>query len=122
LPNGIYIVEIYFEGRFLTAIQTDLKENSANTNSILIPDTSRVKFLVSDRNGEPIHDATVQNWIFTLNTDENGFTDWIDILPTLGDKEPYAAKVILPNGKIFWSDSFFIDYGERKIIQMVTSP
>jgi hypothetical protein len=122
LPSGIYIVEIYFEGRFLTAIKTDLKENGANTNNILIPETSQVKFQILDNNREPIQDATVQNWIFTLNTDENGFTDWIDILPTLGDKEPYAAKVILPNGKIFWSDSFFIDYGERKIIQMVTSP
>lgn len=119
LPSGTYIIEIYFEGRFIHAVKADLKENMVNTNSFLIPEPSKVKFQILDSSGEPVNDARVQIWVFTLDTDENGFTDWIDVLPTLGNKESYAAKATLPNGEVFWSDSFFIDYGERKVIQMV---
>ena len=122
LPAGTYISEIYFEGRFLTAFQTNLKENAANTNNILIPATSKIKFQVLDTNGEPVPNTIVSNWIFTVTTDESGFTEWIDVLPTLGEKEPYSAQAILPNGKLFWSDSFFINYGEKKVIQMVVNP
>ncbi len=122
LASGGYIVEVYIEGRFVDAIQTNLKENSVKTISILIPETSKVKFQILDNNGEPINNAVVQNWIFTINTDETGFTEWINIFPTLGEREPYTAKIILPNGKISWSDSFFIKYGDQKIIQVVTEP
>ena len=122
VPNGTYITEIYFEGRFLHAITTNLQENEINTSSILFPETSKVKFQILSSAGEAIPGALVQNWIFESTTDENGFTDWIDVLPTLGTNDPYAAKVLLPNEKIFWSDSFSIDHGEQKVIQMVINP
>jgi len=122
LPTGTYIVEIYIEGRFVDAIKTDLKENSANTISILIPETSKVKFHVFDSNGIPVIGATVHNWIFSLKTDENGSTDWVNVFPTLSDREPYAAKVELPNGKIFWSDSFLIGHEEQQVIQVRVTP
>jgi len=119
LPSGIYIIEIYVDGRLFTSLKTTLKEDSVNTNNILIPENTKVKFQVLDTNGKPINNVDVQNWKFTLSTNKNGFTDWIYVLPTFGSAEPYAAKATLPNGKVFWSDSFFINYGEQKLIQMV---
>ena len=119
LSSGTYITEIYFEGKFFHAVQTNLKENAVSTNSILIPDSSQVRFQVLEENGEPVPDVLIQNWIFTLQTDETGFTDWISVLPTLNDEDTYSAKAVLPNGKIFWSDPFIVDYAEKKIIQMV---
>ena len=88
----------------------------------MAPDSSQVRFQVLGNNGEPIENAFIQNWIFSLSTDENGFTDWISMLPILNDKEPYAAKATLPNGQIIWSEPFFVNYGEKKVISMEVKP
>jgi hypothetical protein len=83
-----------------------------STSSILIPDTSKVQFQV-------LAGATVFGENFTLTTNENGFTDWVNFLPTVNDNDPYTVTTILANGKIISSDPFFVKYGEQKIIQMV---
>jgi len=114
-----YIAEVYLDGRFIHAVKTHLKENMISTSSILIPDTSKVQFQVLASNEEPVSGATVFGENFTLTTNENGFTDWVNFLPTVNDNDPYTVTTILANGKIISSDPFFVKYGEQKIIQMV---
>ena len=114
-----YIAEVYLDGRFIHAVKTHLKENMINTSSILISETSKVQFQVLDNNEEPAFGAIVYGENFTLTTNENGFTDWVHVLPTVNDNDPYTVTAILSNGKIISSDPFFVKYGEQKVIQMV---
>ena len=120
LPSEtIYIAEVYLDGRFIHAVKTHLKENMISTSSILISETSKVQFQVLASNEKPAIGATVYGENFTLTTNENGFTDWVDILPTVNDNDSYTVTSILSNGKIISSDPFSVKYGEQKIIQMM---
>jgi len=119
LSSGTYIVEIYFDGRFLHAVKTHLEENMVNTNSILISEASKVKFQVLGNDGEPVPNTTVYAEKFTMTTNDEGFTDWINVLPTVGKTDPYTASAILSNGHIIYSDPFFIEHGIQKVIQLV---
>ena len=90
-----------------------------STSSILISETSKVQFQVLANNEESASGATVYGENFTLTTNENGFTDWVNFLPTINDNDPYIVTAILANGKIISSDPFFVKYDEQKIIQIV---
>ena len=118
VPSGTYIAEVYLEGRFIHAVKTHLKENMISTSSILISETSKVQFQISDADGGPASDATVFGESFTLITDENGFTDWVNVLPAIDGQEPYHVTAILSNGKIISAEPFFVGYGEQKTVQV----
>ena len=45
-------------------------------------------------------------------------TEWIDVLPTFTENEPYVAKAIFTNGEIVWSEPFQIEEGEKKTIHI----
>ena len=115
-----YIAEIYLEGRFLHAFQQILPANKVIEREVPIPDSAQVRFRVTDESGEPQSNVTVNNWIYSGITDENGLTDWIDVLPTILEKEPYIANAIMPDGNIIWSEPFLLKTGEKKVITINT--
>ena len=119
LPSGTYIAEVYLDGRLIHVVKTHLKENMIKTSGLLIPETSRVQFQVLSDNGEPAYGVTVYGDNFTLTTNENGLTDWVDILPTVSDNDQYVVTAILTDGKIISSDPFSVVLGEQNVIQVM---
>lgn len=117
--NHEYIVEVYLDGRFLDAFQNDFTENIIIQKELTIPEPAMVQFRVINEVGESQNNVVVNNWIYSAITDEDGFTDWIEVLPTVIVNEPYAAKATFPNSHVFWSDSFLIESGERKIVEII---
>ena len=116
--NNEYIVEIYFEGRFLDAFQHDFNENIVVKKEISISESAEIQFRVTDEMGEPQGNVVVNNWIYSATTNEDGFTDWIKVLPTVIAHEPYAAKATFSDSNVAWSDSFFVDSGEKKVVEI----
>jgi hypothetical protein len=116
--NHEYIAEIYFEGRFISAIQSNFTSNVVVNKEIFISDSAQVKFRVLDEVNKPLSDAYVENWIFSSITNKDGFTEWIHLSPTIVDVEPYVAKVIFSDGSVSWSDPFFVESGEKKVIEI----
>jgi hypothetical protein len=117
--NHEYIAEIYLEGRFIGAIQSNFTSNAVVDKEIFISDSAQIKFRVVDETNSPQSDVYVENWIFSANSGNDGFTDWIPVIPTVIDSEPYVAKAIFSNGIISWSDPFFIESGEKKVIEII---
>ena len=115
--NHEYIIEIYLEGRLLTAFQEFFTANKVVEKEILLPEPVEIRFRVIDELGEPQQNAVVNNWIYSGITNENGFTDWIKVLPTY--KEAYIAKITFADENVSWSEPIFIENGERKVIQIV---
>jgi len=68
--------------------------------------------------GEPQGNVIVNNWIYSATTNEDGFTDWIKVLPTVIAHEPYVAKATFSDGHVVWSDSFLVDSGEKKVVEI----
>jgi hypothetical protein len=117
--NHSYLEEIYVDGRFF--FSTDWKEipvASVSQENITIPDPAQIRFHVTDTTGNPIGKTLVKNWIYSTETDDTGFTPWIDMLPTRTNKEPYVAVTLL-NNSTFSSEPFFVTTGERKIIEII---
>ena len=115
--NHEYIIEVYLEGRLLTAFQEYFEGNMVINKEIFIPDPAEIRFKVVNELGEPQQNATVNNWIYSATTDEMGFTEWIEVLPTIN--ESYVAKATLTNEQVFWSEPFVVEDGERKVIQII---
>ena len=116
--NHEYIVEIYFEGRFLDAFQHDFNENIVVKKEISISESAEIQFRVTDEMGEPQGNVVVNNWIYSDTTNEDGFTDWIKVLPTVIAHEPYVAKANFSDGHVVWSDTFFVDSGEKILVEI----
>jgi hypothetical protein len=117
-PDHDYFTEIYLDGRLFSV--TDkilLKRNSILGHELEIPELATVKFEVVGGENLPITGMLIKNWMYSVPV-ENGFTDWIDILPTKYGK-PYVAELFLDDQKIIQSDPFFLFSGERKTIPMV---
>ena len=112
-----YIVEVYLEGRFLTAFQDYFTQNEVIEENILISESAEIRFKVVDKQGVPQENVTIKNWIYSAVTDETGFTDWIDVMPT--SQEKYSAKAIFRDESVTWSESFNVDNNERKVIQIM---
>jgi len=117
--NHEYIVEIYLEGRFLDAFQEDFVENAIVKKEIIIPEYGQVKFRVLDESNESQINVTVDNWIYSSITNEDGMTEWIEMLPTIIPSEPYVAKATLSDGSVIWSEPFQLESEEKKIISIV---
>ena len=117
--NHEYIVEIYLEGRFLDAFQDDFVESAIVKEEIIIPEYGQVKFRVLDESNESQSDVTVDNWIYSSITSEDGMTEWIEMLPTIIPSEPYVAKATLPDGSVIWSEPFLLESEEKKIITII---
>ncbi|QMU54722.1 MAG: hypothetical protein GKS07_07450 [Nitrosopumilus sp.] len=114
-----YIAETYLEGRFIHAVKTHLEENMIKTSHIIAPESSKVRFQVYENDEKLASGATVYGETFTLNTDKDGFTEWVDVLPVANEDDSYTATAILANGKIISSNPFTVGYGEQKIIQIM---
>jgi len=116
--NHEYIVEIYLEGRFLDAFQDDFNENIVMKKEISISESAEIRFRVTDEMGEPQGNVVVNNWIYSATTNEDGLTDWIKVLPTVIAHEPYVAKATFSDGHVVWSDPFFVDSGEKRVVEI----
>ena len=117
--NHEYIVEVYIGGRILDAFQSYITSNKVIKKEISILESSQIQFKITDKTGEPQNNVKVENWIYSSTSNEEGVTEWIDVLPTFTEKEPYVAKAVFVNGEITWSDPFEIKEGEKKIIHIV---
>ena len=114
-----YLEEIYVNGRFFFA--TDWKqipEKRVIQENIYIPETAQIRFHVTDVNNNPLVDTSVKTWIYSAKTDESGFTEWIDMLPTRTKKEPYVTVGSTSDGRIIQSEPFFVTSGEKKIVEI----
>ena len=116
--NHEYIVEVYIGGRILDAFQNYFPNNQVIKKEIFISESAQIQFKITDKAGEPQNNVKVENWIYSSTSNEEGITEWIDVLPTFTENEPYVAKAIFTNGKSVWSEPFQIEEGEKKIIHI----
>ena len=117
--NHSYLEEIYINGRFLFG--TDWKqipEKHALQENIYIPETAQIRFHVTDVDNNPLPNSLIKTWIYFIDTDESGFTAWLDMLPTKTKKEPYVTVGSTHDGRIIKSEPFFVTSGEKKIIDI----
>ena len=114
-----YIFEIYYEGRIVDAFQRYFENNQIIKKEIPIRESSQVQFQIINEYREPQKNVEVNNWIYSGITNENGYTEWMDVFPTFSQNEPYAAKAIFQDGSISWSEEFHIEEEERKVIQII---
>ena len=117
--NHEYIIEVYIGGRILDAFQNYFPNNAIIKKEIPILESAQIQFRITDEVGNPENNVIVENWIYSVSSNENGFTDWIEILPTFTENEPYVAKAIFPNGEVVWSEPFQIEEDEEKIIHII---
>lgn len=117
--NHEYIVEIYIEGRILDAFQNYFSSNTIIKKEIFISESAQVQFKIINDAGEPQNNATVNNWVYSGSSNEEGLTEWMEILPTFTANEPYVTKATFPNGEIVWSEPFLIETEEKKVIQII---
>jgi len=116
-PEHNYFAEIYLDGRLFFVTERDLlKEDSFMIKELRIPETATIRFKVTTDENQPVMGALVKNWIYS--TSEDGFTDWIDVLPTTYGK-PYVAEILLPDNRIIKSDPFLLSSGEKKTINIM---
>ncbi len=117
--NHSYLEEIYVNGRFLFG--TDWKqipEKHLLQENIYIPETAQIRFHVTDVDNTPLSNSLIKTWIYFIDTDESGFTAWLDMLPTKTKKEPYVTVGSTHDGRIIKSEPFFVTSGEKKIIDI----
>lgn len=120
VPSGHqYIAEIYAEGRIIGAFQSYFPDNAVIKEEINISESSQIQFRVIDDLGEPQKNIDVKTWIYSNMTNEEGISDWINVIPTFTSNEPYVAQAIFPNGEIAWSDPFLLEPEEKKVITIV---
>ena len=116
--NHEYIVEVYIGGRILDAFQNYFPNNHVIKKEIFISESAQIQFKITDKAGEPQNNVKIENWIYSSTSNEDGITEWIDVLPTFTENEPYVAKAIFTNGEIIWSEPFQIKDGEKKTIHI----
>ena len=115
-----YFAEVYLDGKFLFLTdKIQLNENDIILEELVIPESAEIRFRVINELGEPQSNAIVNNWIYSTITGENGFTDWIEVLPT-SYANSYVAEVFLPNEITIRSNPFDVFSGEKKTIDIVT--
>ena len=103
-----YFAEVYLDGRFLFLTdKIQLNKNDIVLEELVIPESAEVRFRVTDELGEPQSNVIVKNWIYSTITDENGFTDWIEVLPT-SHANSYVAEVFLSGEITIQSNPFDI--------------
>jgi len=117
--NQKYLAEVYLEGKFLTAFDVFLEYKDIVNKEIFIPEPAQVRFEIINKSGEPISNIPVEIWTYSATSDDNGFTDWIEILPTITNEEPYAANATFSDGTVVWSEQFLIEPRESKTIQII---
>ena len=116
-----YLEEIYVDGRFF--FSTDWKKiaiGQVSQEILNVPETAQIQFHVTDKDGNPLEGVSIKNWIYSAVTDGDGYTSWIDMLPTRTKNEPYVATA-KSDGNPFDSQPFFLATGEKKIIE-ISSP
>lgn len=116
--NHEYIVEVYTEGRVIDAFQDNFTDHEINDREVVIDESAEVRFRVTDESGNPLENVTVNNWIYSTITDKDGFTEWIEVLPTITVNEPYIAKAEFLD-EVLWSKPFLIENDEKKTIHIV---
>ena len=120
LPSEhMYIAEIYVEGRIVDAFQNYFSNNVVIKKEIDIAESSQIQFRVVDSSGEPQKNVSVKTWIYSDKTNEDGISDWMDVLPTFTSNEPYVAQAIFSNGEVVWSEPFLIEPEEKKVITII---
>ena len=118
-PDHEYFTEVYLDGRFISLTEkVSLQENTVVVEEILLPEPAEIRFRVIDELGEPQQNAVVNNWIYSGITNENGFTDWIKVLPTINDN-PYDVEIVLSDKKIIQNHQILVFSDERKTIDVV---
>ncbi len=120
LPFGHhYFAEVYLDGRIFSVTDKKLlQEYGVVVQKINVPEMGKIKFTVVDEMGRFVTDSKITNWIYTYSA-EDGFTDWVDVIPVL--REPYVAKATLIDGRVINSEPFVVYPGEQKIIEILTS-
>ena len=117
-PEHDYFVEAYLDGQlFYLSDKKYLDKNSIIMEELSVPESAEIQFKIINGSGAPQGNATVNNWIYSTVSDDDGLTDWIRVLPTLY-QNPYVADIILSDGRAIKSDPFFIFSGERKTINL----
>lgn len=114
-----YIAEIYIEGRVIDAFQNYFSNNVVIKKEIDVIESSQIQFRTVNSLGEPQKNVNVKTWIYSDKTNEDGISDWIEVLPTFTSNEPYIAQATFPNGEIVWSDPFLIEPEEKKVITII---
>jgi hypothetical protein len=114
-----YIAEIYVEGRVIDAFQSYFPNNNVIKKEIDITESSQIQFRVLNDLGEPQRNVNVKTWIYSDKTNDDGISDWINVIPTFSSNEPYIAQAIFPNGKVIWSEPFLLEPEEKKVITMI---
>ena len=115
-----YFAEVYLDGQFLFLTdKIQLNENDIVLEELIIPESAEVRFRVTNELGEAQSNVIVNNWIYSTITNDNGFTDWIEVLPT-SHANSYVAEVFLPNEITIQSNPFDVFSGEKKTIDIVT--
>ena len=114
-----YIAEIYLEGRIIDAFQNYFPDNVVIKKEISILESSEIQFRVINDIGESQNNVDVNMWVYSDKSNERGLTDWIKVIPTFTENEPYVAQAIFPNGEIIWSEPFLIEPEEKKVITIV---
>ena len=99
--------------------QIQLNQNDIVSYPLIIPEPAEVRFRVVDEFGDPLENATVNNWIYSAVTDEKGFTEWISVLPST--HEGKGMEVILSDQNLFILPEFPIFSGERKTLEIVVN-
>ena len=121
-PGHDYFTEVYLDGRlFFVTDKERLLENKMLIQELKVPELATIKFKVTDDRNKPISDALISSWIYSSISGDDGFTDWISVLPTFTEREPYVAKITLPDQTIMYSDPFILFSGEQKIISIMTN-
>ena len=117
--NHSYLEEIYVNGRFFFGTDwRQIPEKGVIQENVYIPETAQIRFHVTDANNNPLTGTSVKTWIYSAKTDETGFTEWIEMLPTKTKKEPYVTVGSTNDGRIIKSEPFFVTSGEKKIIEI----
>ena len=117
--NHEYIIEVYVDGRLVSAFQNYFSSNIVIKNEISVEESAQIQFKITDEQGTPQKDVIVENWIYSSVSGDDGLTDWMDVLPTFTENEPYVAKATFPNQQVVWSEPFQIGDGEKQIVHIV---
>ena len=115
-PEHDYFTEVYLNGEFFSVTDKEsLEKDRLIIQEIKIPESVFIKFRVISSEDLPINAGIVKSGVHSVDI-ENGFTDWIDIIPIT--QKLHLTEIILPNQSSVKSESFTTFPGERKIITL----
>lgn len=114
-----YLEEVYFGGRyFFSSDWTKANPSQVISQKFVFPDLAQIRFKITGTDPTQIQGLLVKNWIYSGAVDSDGYTDWMNMLPTRSKNEPYVATITTQNGQEFDSEPFFVDSGEKKVIEI----